>query len=125
MKKCVFVCLFIFPCFRFLQAQVKPVEPVLLTKKTVVDAGCGQCQFHLKTQKGCDLAVTINGKAYFVDGTTIDEHGDAHSKEGFCNAVRKAEVTGSVINNRFVIHSFKLLPVAAAKRKRVKNQSGT
>ena len=29
-------------------------------------------------QKGCDLAVRIDGKSYFVEGTKIDEHGDAH-----------------------------------------------
>jgi Family of unknown function (DUF6370) len=78
------------------------------TKKIqTVDAACGQCQFKM-TGKGCDLAVRINGKSYFVDGTTIDEHGDAHAKDGFCEAIRKAEVQGEVINNRFKVTYFKL-----------------
>ena len=49
----------------------------------VVEAACGQCQFKMKG-KSCDLAVRIDGKSYFVDGTKIDDHGDAHAKDGFC-----------------------------------------
>jgi Family of unknown function (DUF6370) len=79
------------------------------TKKIqVVEASCGQCQFHLEG-KGCNLAVRINGKAYFVDGTSIDDHGDAHAKDGFCEAVKKAEVQGVVVNNRFKVTYFKLI----------------
>ena len=58
-----------------------------------VEASCGQCQFGLKG-KSCDLAVRINGQAYFVDGSDIDSHGDAHAEDGFCNAIRKAKVQG-------------------------------
>ena len=79
------------------------------TKKIqVVEASCGQCQFHLEG-KGCNLAVRINGKAYFVDGTSIDDHGDAHAKDGFCEAIKKAEVQGEVVNNRFKVSYFKLV----------------
>jgi hypothetical protein len=78
-------------------------------KTQIVEASCGQCQFGLKA-KGCDLAVRIDGKAYFVDGSSIDEHGDAHASDGFCEAIRKAEVVGKVKNNRFIATSFKLLP---------------
>jgi hypothetical protein len=45
-----------------------------------------------------------------VDGTKIDDHGDAHAKDGFCEKVRKAEVRGNIVNNRFLASSFKLLP---------------
>lgn len=79
------------------------------TKKTqVVEASCGECQFHLEG-KGCHLAVKINGKAYYVDGTAIDEHGDAHASDGFCEAIRKAEVQGELINGRFKATYFKLI----------------
>jgi hypothetical protein len=78
-------------------------------KSQIVEVSCGECQFGLKG-KGCDLAVRIDGKAYFVDGTKIDDHGDAHAKDGFCEAVRKAEVTGKIVNNRFQVTSFTLLP---------------
>ena len=59
--------------------------------------------------KSCDLAVRIDGKPYFVDGTTIDEHGDAHAEDGFCNKIRKASVTGKVMKNRFKATSFTLI----------------
>ncbi|MDO9373885.1 MAG: DUF6370 family protein [Bacteroidota bacterium] len=80
----------------------------------VVEAACGQCRLGLPG-KDCNLAVRIDGKAYFVDGTTIDEHGDAHAPDGFCQAIRKAEVKGAVVNNRFKASYFKLLPAAPKK----------
>ena len=83
-------------------------------KIQVVETACGECQFKL-TGKGCDLAVRVDGKAYFVDGTDIDSHGDAHAKDGFCNAVRKAEVQGEIANNRFKVTYFKLLKDAEKK----------
>jgi hypothetical protein len=83
-------------------------QPDTTKKIQIVEASCGECQFHLPG-KGCELAVRINGKAYFVDGTTIDEHGDAHAKDGFCEAIRKAEVQGEIVNNRFKATYFKLV----------------
>lgn len=84
-------------------------------KKTqIVDASCGQCQFGMKAG-GCDLAVRIDGKPYFVDGTAIDQHGDAHAHDGFCSTVRKAEVVGEVVNDRFKATSFKLLALKENK----------
>lgn len=79
------------------------------TKMQIVEAACGQCQFGMKDKKGCDLAVRIEGKSYFVDGTNLDDHGDAHAEDGFCSAVRKAEVAGEIKDNRFVVSTFKLL----------------
>lgn len=75
----------------------------------VVDAACGQCQFGLEGG-GCDLAVRIDEQAYYVDGTAIDDHGDAHGTGGFCNTVRRAEVTGDVVDGRFAVKTFVLLP---------------
>lgn len=90
-------------------AQEKP-------KAQIVEASCGQCQFGMKA-KGCDLAVRIDGKTYFVDGTAIDQHGDAHAEDGFCSAIRKAEVVGVIVGDRFKATSFKLLPLAAENKK--------
>lgn len=87
------------------QANPKKATP----KSQIVEASCGQCKFGMKGH-GCDLAVRIDGKPYFVDGTGIDDHGDSHANDGFCSKIRKAEVTGEVKNNRFVATSFKLLP---------------
>lgn len=79
-------------------------------KTQVAEISCGQCQFGLKTQDGCDLAVRIDGKAFFVDGAHIDDFGDAHDKEtGFCEVVRKAEVKGMIENNRFQATSIELV----------------
>lgn len=86
-------------------AQDKKEEP----KPQIVEASCGQCQFGMEGH-GCELAVRIDGKSYFVDGSSIDSHGDAHASDGFCAAIRKAEVTGKVVDNRFKATSFKVLP---------------
>ena len=79
------------------------------TKKIkIVEASCGECQLGLPG-KGCDLAVRIDGKAYFVDGTSVDQHGDAHAEDGFCEAIREAEVQGEIVNDRFRATYFKLI----------------
>ena len=75
----------------------------------IAEAACGECQFGLDGDS-CDLAVRIAGEAYFVDGSGIDDHGDAHADDGFCNAVREASVQGEIVNGRFVAKLFKLLP---------------
>ena len=84
-------------------------------KTKIVEASCGQCNFGLTDQKGCDLAVKIDGKAYWVTGTSIDKHGDSHASDGFCTTVRKAEVVGEVIDGKFKVSHFKLLPLVAEK----------
>ena len=85
------------------------------SKVQIVEASCGQCQFGMKG-KSCDLAVRIDGKPYFVEGTSIDAHGDAHAKDGFCASIRKAEVIGTLKNNKFVVTYFKLLPLVTDKK---------
>ena len=87
-------------------AQDKKETP----KTQIVEASCGQCQFGMKSKSGCDLAVRIDGKSYFVEGTKLDDHGDAHAEDGFCSAIRKAEVSGEIVNEKYVATSFKLLP---------------
>ena len=75
----------------------------------VVEAACGQCQFKMTEKSGCDLAVKIDGKSYFVDGTTIHDHGDAHADDGFCAAIRQAEVKGEIIDGRFKAETFTII----------------
>lgn len=74
-----------------------------------VEASCGQCNFGLTEPPGCDLAVRIEGQAYYVDGSHLDDHGDAHARRGMCNMVRRAKVTGEVVDDRFVARSFRLV----------------
>ncbi|HEY1018550.1 MAG TPA: DUF6370 family protein [Sediminibacterium sp.] len=81
--------------------KTKPIQ--------TVEAACGQCKLGLPGTT-CDLAVRINGKAYFVEGLHIDSLGDAHAKDGFCNAVRKARVQGEVVKDRFKASYFMLIP---------------
>ena len=112
----LFLLVFIFACAgHTVKAQSVSVSetPVTntFTKPQIVEASCGTCLFKM-AGTSCELAVRIDGKAYFVDGTSIDKHGDAHGANGFCNAIRKAEVTGSIEKERFVATSFKLLPEA-------------
>lgn len=94
----------------------KAPEPDKNKKVLIVEASCGQCQFKLEGTD-CDLAVRIDGKAYFVDGSNIDSHGDAHASDGFCNAIRKAKVQGEVVDGRFKATYFQLLPEAPKKEK--------
>ena len=75
-----------------------------------MEVACGECQFDLPGN-GCNLAVRVDGKAYFVEGTGIDDHGDAHAADGFCNSVRLAEVEGTLKGEKFQVKTLKLLPL--------------
>jgi len=78
--------------------------------KQVADISCGQCQFELDSEQGCSLAVRVDEKAYFVDGFGIDDFGDAHDKHtGFCEVIRKAEISGVIENGRFKANAIKLV----------------
>ena len=112
--------LFLLFCGSFIAATAqdkedKTPQPDKTKKLMLVEASCGQCKFKLEGSD-CDLAVRIDGKAYFVDGTKIDDHGDAHASDGFCNSIRKANVQGEVVNGRFKATYFKLLPEEAVKK---------
>lgn len=111
MTKKILVAVFLFSV-ALVNAQDKKEQP----KTQIVEASCGQCQFGMQA-KGCDLAVRIDGKPYFVDGTSLDQHGDAHAEDGFCSVIRKAEVAGQVVDNRFKATSFKLLPLTPPAKK--------
>jgi hypothetical protein len=77
-------------------------------KKTInVEASCGQCQFEMPGF-GCNLAIRLDGTVYFVEGTDLDDHGDAHAHDGFCNKIRKAEVQGEIVGDKFIVTYFDL-----------------
>ena len=78
--------------------------------KQVAEISCGQCQFELNSEDGCDLAIRIDDKAYFIEGFGINDFGDAHAEHtGFCEVIRKGEIVGELINDKFVASSIKLL----------------
>jgi len=100
--------------------EAKQPQPDSTKKTRIAEAACGECQFGLEG-KSCDLAVRIDEKFYFVDGTDIDAHGDAHAKDGFCKTIRMAEVQGEVVGGRFKVSYFKLILNPAAKETKNKN----
>lgn len=72
-----------------------------------VDAACAMCQFKVKGQQGCAMAVKLNGKIYNVEGIDRKEFGPMHSDDGYCKVVRKAQVSGTVKNGKFYATDFK------------------
>ena len=80
MKK-LLTTLFLFSII-LINAQDKKEQP----KSQIVEAACGECQFGMK-EHGCNLAIRMDGKSNFVDGTSIDSHGNAHAKDGFCKVI--------------------------------------
>jgi len=97
MKKFLFLSLLIFlSC-----AQQKD-------KKHVAEISCGQCQFNIDGE-GCSLAVRFNDKAYYVNGFTIDDFGDAHDEHtGFCNVIRKGKIKGIIEDGIFIASALTL-----------------
>lgn len=105
----------------FCQATAaKGTAPDSTKKIMTVETSCGKCKLGLPG-KTCELAVRINNKAYYVAGASIDDFGNAHAHDGFCNAIRKAEVQGELVDNRFKLTYIKLLPEKKDKIKDTKN----
>ena len=74
-----------------------------------VITSCGICNFGYKKNKGCSLTIKIGDTVYPVEGTSIHDHGDAHSEEGFCSAVRVAYVSGEIKKNKFYSEFFSII----------------
>ena len=97
------------PLFMKAQNDIKISNRIDTTKDIlIVEAACGQCKFGM-IKKGCNLAVRINGNAYFVTGASIDSYGDAHAKDGFCEAIRIDKIQGELIDDFFKVSYFELL----------------
>ena len=100
---------------------VLPFQNELKSEQTmrvnlIVDASCAKCQMGKNNDDECLLAVEINSDIYYVEGTTIDDHGDAHAIDGFCNVVRKAHVEGIIDDGRFYLDKFRLLKYREKKK---------
>jgi len=95
-------------------ASNKPLHDISQGAETVqgmaVVAGCASCILDMPGATGCDLAVKIDGTAYLVTGSNIDDHGDAHASDGLCNAPRDAVVEGRIDGDRFVATHFAMKP---------------
>ena len=98
MKKVILVVLLMFSVSVFAQKKVENLT---------VDAACGMCQFKIKSDKGCAMAVKIDGKIYHVEGLDKKTYGDAHAADGYCKIMKKAIVSGEVKKGKFYATSFK------------------
>ncbi len=78
--------------------------------RRTAQAGCASCIFHMKDAEDCPLAVKIDGQVYLVEGSSIDDHGDAHAPDGLCKTARIASVAGRIESGRFVATHFELTP---------------
>jgi hypothetical protein len=96
--------------FISITASAQTVGTLDKSKKVdTVQTSCGKCKFGMEG-KSCELAIKINGKAFYVDGAAIDDFGDAHADDGFCNSIRQATVQGEVVNGKFKASYVHLLP---------------
>lgn len=94
--------------------RVPPIEATQKEKQYQCEVSCGTCMFHMQG-KGCKLAVKIKNTYYFVEGAGIDDFGDAHAVDGFCNAIKKAKVWGVIQNHIFVARKFEWLQKSNAE----------
>ena len=107
MKKIILLLLFI-PLGSFGQEKLKnklnfnPDSVVIKAK-----ASCGICMFDMQGEQ-CELAIQYNNSKYYVKGAKIDDYGDAHSAEGFCNAILDVTVQGEINNNKFILTLFEV-----------------
>tara|TARA_Y100001968_G_C19255875_1_gene666772 strand:+ start:378 stop:767 length:390 start_codon:yes stop_codon:yes gene_type:complete len=62
---------------------------------------CGMCNF-VTGENDCSLAVKIGSKTLNVRGVKIDDHGDSHAIDGYCNVIKKVYVEGIVRGNYFI-----------------------
>ena len=75
----------------------------------VVETGCGMCIFKQPEYKSCKMAVKIGSKFYQLEGVKQKDLGDAHADMGYCKAMRKARVSGTVKNGKFYATKFEYL----------------
>ena len=70
---------------------------------------CGMCNFAYKGSKGCSLTIKIGDTVYPVEGSSLHDHGDPHSEEGMCSAIKVAYVSGKIKKNKFYSDFFSLI----------------
>jgi hypothetical protein len=116
----IFVSNFVFASCGSCQVQAKPVisEKSNSLVTTIPESGeiegfaiasCGMCNFDYKGSKGCSLTIKIGDTIYPVEGTNIHKHGDPHSEEGMCSAIRVAYISGKIKDNKLYSDSFTLI----------------
>ena len=61
---------------------------------------CGMCNF-MNGDNDCALAIKVGSKVFSVKGVGIDDHGDSHARDGYCNVIKKVYVEGRVRGKSF------------------------
>jgi len=61
---------------------------------------CGMCNF-MSDDNDCSLAIKIGKNILSVNDVGINEHGDSHARDGYCNVIKKVYVEGKVNNLTF------------------------
>jgi hypothetical protein len=84
----------------------KSAEPI----SGVHTIACGKCIFDM-TGDACELAIEVDRKYYYVEGTSIHDHGNPDAEGGMCLQKREAEVSGQLKHGVFVAESFELIPL--------------
>ncbi len=74
----------------------------------VYEIACGKCIYKM-TGDECDIAVLINGKHYYVEGSDISDHGNEHAEDGLCNSSRKAQIKGKIKFGIFMAEYVKII----------------
>ena len=74
----------------------------------VYEIACGKCIYDMTGDK-CDLAVLINGKHYYIEGSGISDHGDEHAIDGLCETSRKANIKGKIKYGVFIADYVKII----------------
>ena len=61
---------------------------------------CGMCNF-MNGDNDCALAIKVGRDVLSLKDVGIDDHGDSHAKDGYCNVIKKVYVEGKVRGKTF------------------------
>jgi hypothetical protein len=75
----------------------------------IYEIACGKCIYDM-TGDECDLAILIDEKHYYVEGSGVSDHGDEHADDGLCETSRKAQVKGKINYGIFKAEYVKIIP---------------
>ena len=61
---------------------------------------CGMCNF-MNGDNDCALTIKVGQNVLSLKDVGIDDHGDSHAKDGYCNVIKKVYVEGRVRGKTF------------------------
>lgn len=85
--------------------------PLVASETHEIEAGCAMCIYQMPGIEECVLAVDWNDRHYLVDGSGIDDHGDAHAADGLCLVARPGTMrVRTVAGDRVEVAAMQLAP---------------